>query len=97
MSTKVVPQNSQKNTCAKTSVLAEACDFIKKESLAQMLSCEFRDVFKSIFFKEHLRRLPLCLVVRHPAIHQVYRSAFSKCKFRTFIIYSVICNVKVIK
>ena len=38
-------QNWQKNTCARVSFLitlqAWACSFIKKETLAQMFSCEF--------------------------------------------------------
>ena len=30
------------------------CNIIKKETLAQLLSCEFCEIFKNIFFKEHL-------------------------------------------
>ena len=40
---------------------ASACNLIKKESLAQMLSCEFCSVLKSTFFIEYLRRLFLFL------------------------------------
>ena len=36
-----------------------ACNFIKKESLAQVFSCEFCEIFKNIFFTEQLRRLLL--------------------------------------
>ena len=32
----------------------EACNFIKKEILAQVFSCEFCEISKNIFFKEHL-------------------------------------------
>ena len=32
----------------------KACNFIKKETLAQMLSCEFCKIFKNTFFTEHL-------------------------------------------
>ena len=32
----------------------EACNVIKKETLAQVLSCEFCEIFKSTFFTEHL-------------------------------------------
>ena len=32
----------------------EACNFIKKETLAQVFSCEFCDIFKKTFFTEHL-------------------------------------------
>ena len=34
---------------------AEACNFIKKEALAQVFSCEFCEIFKNTFFTEHLR------------------------------------------
>ena len=31
----------------------QACNFIKKESLAQVFSCEFCEIFKNTFFTEH--------------------------------------------
>ena len=34
---------------------SEACNFIKKEALAQVFSCEFCEIFKNTFFTEHLR------------------------------------------
>ena len=36
-------------------VLGGAYNFIKKETLAQVFSCEFWEIFKSTFFTEHLR------------------------------------------
>ena len=49
-----ISQNSQENTCARDSFLiklrAETCNFIKKESLAQVFSCEFCEISKSTFF-----------------------------------------------
>ena len=36
---------------------AQACNFIKKEALAQLFSCEFCENFKRIFLTEHLWRL----------------------------------------
>ena len=54
-------QNSQENTCARVCFLiklqASACNFIKKETPPQVFSCEFCEVFRNIFFTEHLRRL----------------------------------------
>ena len=44
-------QNSQKNTCARASFWKK---FIKKETLAQMFSCEFCENSKSTLFTEHL-------------------------------------------
>ena len=33
---------------------SEACNFIKKEALVQMFSCEFCEISKNTFFTEHL-------------------------------------------
>ena len=47
------------NTCAIVSFLIklqfEACNFIKKETLAQVFSCEFCEIYKSNFSTEQLR------------------------------------------
>ena len=40
----------------------EACNFIKKESLAQVFSCGFCEISKNSFFKEHLWWLPLSCI-----------------------------------
>ena len=50
-------QNSQENTCARVSFLIQlqACNFIKKETLAQVISCEFCKFSKNTSFREHLR------------------------------------------
>ena len=54
-----ISQNSQKNTCARVSflikLLTDAFNFIKKETLAQVFSCEFCEISKNTFFTEHLR------------------------------------------
>ena len=34
--------------------MPEACNFIKKETLAQVFSCEFCEISKNNFFTEHL-------------------------------------------
>ena len=39
-------KNLQENTC----VRPEACNFIKKETLAQVFSCEFCEISKNTFF-----------------------------------------------
>ena len=53
-----ISQNWQENTCAIVSFLiklqAEACNFIKKETLAQVFSCQFCKISKNTFFLEHL-------------------------------------------
>ena len=45
-----VLQNSQEKTCARVSFNTEACNFIKKETLVQVFSCEFCEIFKNTFF-----------------------------------------------
>ena len=48
-----ISQNSQENSCIRVSFLiklqAEACNFIKKETLAQVFSCEFCEISKNTF------------------------------------------------
>ena len=46
-----ISQNSQENTC----------NFIKKETLAQLFSCEFCEISKNTFSTEHLWWLLLIL------------------------------------
>ena len=41
-----ISQNSQENTCAES----EASNFIKKETLAQVFSCEFCKISKITFY-----------------------------------------------
>ena len=56
-------QNSQENACVIVLFsiklyawgLPEACNFIKKETLAQVFSCEFCKISENTFFTEHLR------------------------------------------
>ena len=45
-------QKSQENTCARVSFLI---NFIKKETLAQLFSCKFCEIFNNIYFEEHQR------------------------------------------
>ena len=35
--------------------MTEACNFVKKETLAQVFSCEFCKISKNTLFTEHLR------------------------------------------
>ena len=52
-------QNLQEKTCVRVSFLikiqARACNFIEKETLAQVFSCEFCKSSKNTFFTEQLR------------------------------------------
>ena len=51
-----VLRNSQENTCARVSFLIklQVSNFIKREALAQVFSCEFYEISKNTFFTEHL-------------------------------------------
>ena len=49
-------QNSLENICARVSCLIKFDkNFNKKETLAQVFSCEFCKISKNTFFTEHLR------------------------------------------
>ena len=37
-----------------SAVFSTACNFIKKETLAQVFSCQFCEIFKNTYFIEHL-------------------------------------------
>ena len=53
-----ISQNSEENTYAQASSLTKlpgVCNVIKKETLAQVFSCEFCETFKNNFFTEQLR------------------------------------------
>ena len=47
-----ISQDSQENTCVGVSFLIklQACNFVKKETLTQMSSCQFCEIFKNTFF-----------------------------------------------
>ena len=49
--------NTHENTCVRV------CNFIKKEALAQVFSCECCEVFKNTFFIEHLWWLLLSMLL----------------------------------
>ena len=53
----------QKIKIAKVEILLKlrpkACNFDKKDSLAEVFSCEFYEISKNTFFTEHPRRLLL--------------------------------------
>ena len=48
-----ISQNSLK-TCTRVYFFAEACNFIKKETRAQVFFCEFCDISENTFFTKHL-------------------------------------------
>ena len=44
----------EKCNLEKQSTQPKACNFIKKETLAQVFSCEYCEISKNTFFTEHL-------------------------------------------
>ena len=80
-----ISQVSEENTCAKASFLIklpEVCNFIKKETLAQVFFCQFYKTFKNTFFTEQLRvtasdiRMQLVVVYNY---NQWLKSIFAIC------------------
>ena len=47
-------RNIQSKTPVPKSLSSQSCNFIKKETLAQVFSCEFRKIFKNSFKDHHL-------------------------------------------
>ena len=45
-----ISQNSQESTCTRASPVPKTFNFIKKETLAQVFSCEFCETSQSTFF-----------------------------------------------
>ena len=60
------------NTCVRVSFLTElqalACNFIEKETLTQVFSCEFCEISNNTFFIEHLQATASALKVNK--LHQ---------------------------
>ena len=65
-------QNLPQNTCARVSLLIklQACNFIERETLAQVFCCEFCEIFKNTFLTEHLRSVFLKLA-KHRSLNAV--------------------------
>ena len=49
-----ISQNSQENTCARSSFLIKACLQLNQKSLWHRFSCEFCEISMYTFFTEHL-------------------------------------------
>ena len=61
-----ISQNSQENVFARVSFLkklqAEACNFIEKETLALVFSCEFCGISENTFFTEYFLANDFCTI-----------------------------------
>ena len=83
-----ISQNLQKNTCARVSFLIklQACNFNKKETLTQVYSCEFCEIYKNTFFTEHLWWLVLYdILVNELDKYEVHKMSIKVRKFPEYI------------
>ena len=58
-----ISRNSLENICARVSFLMKACNFIKKETLAQVFSFEFCKFLRTPFLQNTSRRLLLYIIL----------------------------------
>ena len=69
-----ISQNSQENTCVRASFLiklqAQACNFIKKETLTQVLPYEFCEILRAPFLQNTSGRLLLGFYDYSHPMHQ---------------------------
>ena len=63
--------------------MPEACNFIKNETLAQVFSCEFCEIYKNTLFTEHLWTTAyLAVVMSFPNRDKIVISYFKQRKMR---------------
>ena len=78
-----ISRNSQENTCARVSFLKkcrpEACNFFKKETLAQEFSSEFCEISKNSFFTEYLWATTFTSAIENSQILIFRRITFHFC------------------
>ena len=94
-----ISQSSQENSCARVSflikVLAWGHNFFKKETLAQLLSCEFCEISRNNPFTEHLRATASGLIpeahnleeFKVNSLYHLFLSDF------TTMIYEILANI----
>ena len=73
-----ISRSSKENTCARVSILiklqASVCNFLEKETLAQVLSCEYCEIFRRPIFKNICEQLLLLQLI--DILKRYYRGAF---------------------
>ena len=86
-----ISQISQKNACARVSFLIikfQACNFIKKETLAQAFSCEFCEIFKGTFF---YRTPPVATSVFYSQYYKILNTFLSSGSFKDLAVLKISC------
>ena len=108
-----ISQNSQESTCASflTNLQTEACNFIKKNTLTQVFSCEFCEISKKTFLKEHLWWLLLkmlflyffflCIIFFFISLKKVWKFGylvfFARINFREFVLAKNLTEINIRK
>ena len=89
-----ISQNSQESTCVRVSfwikLLNSACNFIKKETLSQVFSCEFCKIFKNTLFTEHLRTTASEWKRSNWFVIEMRRL-----KYKQNLVFSSVCQIKI--
>ena len=75
-----ISQNSYENTCARLSFLIQkdACNFIKKETLAQVFSCEFCEILRTPFLQNTSGRYNIFFQLKFLTLSFISKSVNSK-------------------
>lgn len=76
-------------TSGKTTIFSgqqqsQANNFIKKETLAQVFSCEYSEMLQNIFLKEYVRWLLLVFIIRRKVLLVIFRGV---CKITCLACY----------
>ena len=74
-----ISQNSQESTCARVSFLIKLLFFLKKETLAQVFSCEFYEISKNTFFTEHLWTTSSVLYLFQMILSNFFQNVVLRC------------------
>ena len=83
-------QKSWENNCLR--VRPQACNFIKKETMAQVFSCEFCKISKNTFFIEHFWRTVFVLHLRFTMFRRFAQrkaNILKNSKIKTFLTLAI--------
>ena len=64
------PEVFHEKSCLEKFRKIQACNFIKKETLAQVFPCEFCQISKNVFFTEHLWATASEACLKKPQLHK---------------------------
>ena len=91
-------------TSGKTTIFSgqqqsQANNFIKKETLAQVFSCEYSEMLQNIFLKEYVRWLLLVFIIRRKVFYikrkQLFSEESAKLRALRAIVPCVLCALRI--